>query len=209
MVGGRDYVSSIYNRATQATRQPGSAFKLFVYLAALRAGMSPDDMVEVLAAGLEAVIQAVAVAVRHHRGGLARVALLLSARDPAARLFESETREAVQRAGLALRVTYVNDAAEFRALSEITLPLVDRRVIAKTSSEEEFAIMPDVVHKARRGSNPPPSFGPQIWRPSASGSGSFSTMPAVTSSRTRPINRSCSTFPAISASPPSSSSKSL
>ncbi|RYY28004.1 MAG: PBP1A family penicillin-binding protein [Sphingomonadales bacterium] len=45
MVGGKDYVSSIYNRATQATRQPGSAFKLFVYLTALEAGHRPDDMV--------------------------------------------------------------------------------------------------------------------------------------------------------------------
>lgn len=45
MVGGRDYVASIYNRATQATRQPGSAFKLFVYLAALEAGRKPDDQV--------------------------------------------------------------------------------------------------------------------------------------------------------------------
>ncbi|WP_439646560.1 transglycosylase domain-containing protein [Sphingomonas soli] len=45
MVGGKDYVSSIYNRATQATRQPGSAFKLFVYLAALEAGHRADDMV--------------------------------------------------------------------------------------------------------------------------------------------------------------------
>lgn len=43
MVGGRDYVSSIYNRATQAQRQPGSSFKLFVYLAALEAGRKPDD----------------------------------------------------------------------------------------------------------------------------------------------------------------------
>ncbi|HEY0411866.1 MAG TPA: PBP1A family penicillin-binding protein [Allosphingosinicella sp.] len=45
MIGGRDYVSSIYNRATQAARQPGSAFKLFVYLAALEAGYKPDSMV--------------------------------------------------------------------------------------------------------------------------------------------------------------------
>nr|WP_165328635.1 PBP1A family penicillin-binding protein [Sphingosinithalassobacter tenebrarum] len=45
LVGGRDYVSSIYNRATQAERQPGSAFKLFVYLAALEAGHRPDDIV--------------------------------------------------------------------------------------------------------------------------------------------------------------------
>ena len=44
MVGGKDYVNSIYNRATQATRQPGSAFKLFVYLTALEAGMKPTDM---------------------------------------------------------------------------------------------------------------------------------------------------------------------
>ncbi|HWI86311.1 MAG TPA: PBP1A family penicillin-binding protein [Sphingomonas sp.] len=46
MVGGRDYARSNFNRAVQARRQPGSTFKLFVYLAALRAGMTPDDMVE-------------------------------------------------------------------------------------------------------------------------------------------------------------------
>jgi penicillin-binding protein 1A len=45
MVGGRDYVDSIYNRATQAERQPGSAFKLFVYLSALESGMKPDDTI--------------------------------------------------------------------------------------------------------------------------------------------------------------------
>ena len=46
MVGGKSYKESPFNRATQARRQPGSAFKLFVYLAALRAGYSPDDMIE-------------------------------------------------------------------------------------------------------------------------------------------------------------------
>jgi penicillin-binding protein 1A len=45
LVGGRDYVASIYNRATQAQRQPGSAFKLFVYLAAIEAGRKPEDTV--------------------------------------------------------------------------------------------------------------------------------------------------------------------
>src|SRR3954453_12124304 len=45
MVGGKDYVSSIYNRATQAVRQPGSAFKLFVYLSALESGMKPTDTI--------------------------------------------------------------------------------------------------------------------------------------------------------------------
>ncbi len=46
MVGGKSYKESPFNRATQARRQPGSAFKLFVYLAAMRAGYSPDDMIE-------------------------------------------------------------------------------------------------------------------------------------------------------------------
>jgi penicillin-binding protein 1A len=45
MVGGKDYVDSIYNRATQAERQPGSAFKLFVYLAAPESGMKPTDTI--------------------------------------------------------------------------------------------------------------------------------------------------------------------
>jgi len=43
MVGGRDYGQSQFNRATQAQRQPGSAFKPFVYLAGLEAGLRPSD----------------------------------------------------------------------------------------------------------------------------------------------------------------------
>ena len=42
MIGGTDYVTSNYNRATKAVRQPGSAWKLFVYLAALEAGYNAD-----------------------------------------------------------------------------------------------------------------------------------------------------------------------
>jgi penicillin-binding protein 1A len=46
MVGGKNYGESPFNRSTQAQRQPGSAFKLFVYLAALRAGWTPDSIIE-------------------------------------------------------------------------------------------------------------------------------------------------------------------
>jgi penicillin-binding protein 1A len=45
MVGGRDYGDSQFNRATQALRQPGSAFKPFVYAAALEAGFAPASRV--------------------------------------------------------------------------------------------------------------------------------------------------------------------
>ena len=46
MVGGKSYKESPFNRATQAKRQPGSTFKLFVYSAALRSGMTPDSKVD-------------------------------------------------------------------------------------------------------------------------------------------------------------------
>ena len=44
MVGGRNYADSQFNRATMAKRQPGSAFKPFVYLAAIEAGLTPETI---------------------------------------------------------------------------------------------------------------------------------------------------------------------
>ena len=43
LIGGRNYRKSQFNRATQAQRQPGSAFKPFVYLAGLESGLSPNE----------------------------------------------------------------------------------------------------------------------------------------------------------------------
>src|SRR3546814_10102480 len=45
MIGGRDYVASNYNRATQALRQPGPAWILLVYMAATEAGIQVNDPV--------------------------------------------------------------------------------------------------------------------------------------------------------------------
>ena len=45
MVGGKDYITSNYNRAVTAQRQPGSSWKLFVYLAAIEAGHKPDESI--------------------------------------------------------------------------------------------------------------------------------------------------------------------
>ncbi|HEU0083644.1 MAG TPA: transglycosylase domain-containing protein, partial [Bradyrhizobium sp.] len=45
LVGGRDYEASQFNRATQAKRQAGSLFKLFVYLTALQKGFNPQSVV--------------------------------------------------------------------------------------------------------------------------------------------------------------------
>jgi peptidoglycan glycosyltransferase len=45
LVGGKDYNTSQFNRATQALRQPGSTFKLMTYLVALDRGLKPDDLI--------------------------------------------------------------------------------------------------------------------------------------------------------------------
>lgn len=46
MVGGKDFDVSPFNRATQAKRQPGSSFKLFVYITAMEAGYTPEDKIK-------------------------------------------------------------------------------------------------------------------------------------------------------------------
>jgi 1A family penicillin-binding protein len=46
MVGGRDYGESQFNRAVDARRQPGSAFKLFVFYAALQQGYRPEELID-------------------------------------------------------------------------------------------------------------------------------------------------------------------
>jgi penicillin-binding protein 1A len=46
LVGGRSYQASPFDRAVKALRQPGSAFKPFVYLAALESGYTPDSLAE-------------------------------------------------------------------------------------------------------------------------------------------------------------------
>lgn len=45
MVGGRDFIESSFNRAAQSRRQPGSAFKPFVYVAAMDSGFTPADII--------------------------------------------------------------------------------------------------------------------------------------------------------------------
>ena len=53
MVGGRDFRKSSYNRALNAQRQPGSAFKPFVYAAAIEAGYGPEDEIELFDDSME------------------------------------------------------------------------------------------------------------------------------------------------------------
>jgi penicillin-binding protein 1A len=104
MVGGRDYATSPFNRATQARRQPGSAFKLFVYLAALRAGYRPDTIVN------DTPIDLAGWRPRNYdgnyRGAITlRDAFAMSSNSVAVQLQERVGRDAVIRAARDLGVT--------------------------------------------------------------------------------------------------------
>jgi penicillin-binding protein 1A len=104
MVGGRDYQDSPFNRVTQARRQPGSTFKLFVYLAAIRSGLTPDSKVldkPVTIDGWSPTNND-----KRYRGQITlRQAFALSSNVAAARLADQVGRKAVIQAARDLGIT--------------------------------------------------------------------------------------------------------
>jgi penicillin-binding protein 1A len=104
MVGGKSYKDSPFNRATQARRQPGSAFKLFVYLAALRAGWTPDSMIDDRPITIDGWTPANSDGV--YRGEITlREAFARSSNAATVRLSESVGRANVLRAARELGIT--------------------------------------------------------------------------------------------------------
>ncbi len=90
MVGGRDFGQSHFNRAVQAKRQPGSAFKPFVYAAALESGYTPASVIQNLNVPI-ATLQGAWTPEEGHAGGDAmsiRTALRTSSNRAAVRLLQ-------------------------------------------------------------------------------------------------------------------------
>jgi penicillin-binding protein 1A len=124
MIGGRNYRRSPFNRATQARRQPGSTFKLFVYLAALRAGMSPGSLVQDTPLRLGA--WSPGNYEDEYRGTLTlRQAFALSSNVAAVRLSEQVGRDQVRRAARDLGVTAELEGGPTVALGTSAIPLIE------------------------------------------------------------------------------------
>ena len=132
MVGGRSHADSQFNRAVQARRQPGSSFKLFVYLAALRGGLTPDSTV---------VDKPIAIGNykpqnfgHRYRGAISvRKAFASSINTVAVRLSEAAGRDAVIAAARDLGITTPLAPAPSLALGsfEVSFARADQRLLRR------------------------------------------------------------------------------
>jgi penicillin-binding protein 1A len=161
MVGGKNYKRSPFNRATQAERQPGSTFKLFVYLAALREGYRPDSRIS--DTPLRIGNWTPANYENRYRGTITlRDAFAVSSNVAAVRLSEAVGREDVRRAARDLGVTGELEEGPTMALGTSSIPLIEmvaayagiasgrypvRPVGLPDEVSEDTAALPDQVRK--------------------------------------------------------------
>jgi penicillin-binding protein 1A len=124
MVGGKNYSDSAFNRVTQAKRQPGSAFKPIVYLAALSRGMTPESRID------DSPITINGWTPRNndgqHRGAMSlREALAISSNTATVRLQEQIGRDNVIRTARQLGITSDLTQHPSLALGASGIPLIE------------------------------------------------------------------------------------
>jgi penicillin-binding protein 1A len=152
LVGGRSYVDSQFNRALKARRQPGSAFKPFVYLAALESGMRPDSIVQdlpILGAGWSPRNEG-----GQYRGAVSlRDGLALSMNAAAARLNmkvgSRRTAAAARRLGIQSPLRL--DASLALGTSEVTLSELTGAYGVLANGGR--AVVPHIITRIRSGSD--------------------------------------------------------
>jgi penicillin-binding protein 1A len=150
LVGGRSYAESQFNRALKAKRQPGSAFKVFVYLAALESGMTPDSTVldlPILGSGWSPRNEGAG-----YRGAVTlREALAHSMNAAAARLNMSvgPNRTASLARRLGIRSALRADASLALGTSEVTL--VELTGAYGVLANGGRAVEPHLVRRVRTG----------------------------------------------------------
>ncbi|MGH6997204.1 MAG: transglycosylase domain-containing protein, partial [Phenylobacterium sp.] len=150
MVGGDDYKASQFNRVTDAQRQPGSAFKLFVYQAALRQGMTPDSLI------LDAPVTIADWSPKNHEGHYAnreihlRNAFAGSSNVAAARLAQQVGRGAIIKAAedMGLRSQFPPDLT--LALGTAPTTLLDLTAAYAGVAGGRYPVIPYGVIQARK-----------------------------------------------------------
>jgi len=150
MVGGRDYNESQFNRVTQAKRQPGSLFKLFVYLTAFQRGATPQTTM------IDRPVQIGNWEPENHGGGFRgqitlRTAFASSVNSVAAQLGEAVGIPAVIETARKLGVQSELPAVPSLALGsgEVTLLEMTRAFAAIAANAENVG--PYAIREARKG----------------------------------------------------------
>lgn len=151
MIGGRDYAASPFNRATQARRQPGSTFKLFVYLAALQNGWDGDDTISNL--------EFTGGTYRPRNSGgrysdtiTLRDAFARSSNVAAVRLFQEVGSEAVIATARDLGVTSpLTEGDPSVALGTSTMTLLELTAAYAAVAGDEYPVRPHAFSQAEEG----------------------------------------------------------
>ena len=150
MVGGRDYDASPFNRATQAERQPGSTFKLIVYLAALRAGLTPDTIVS--DTPIDSGSYRPGNAGGRYRGEITlRQAFARSSNVVAVRLYNRLGHKAIQDAADELGITRKMPTNASVALGSANLTLIELTAAYAAVAEGEAPVEPHALKRSEKG----------------------------------------------------------
>lgn len=150
MVGGRDYSQSAFNRATQASRQPGSTFKLIVYLAALRSGLTPDSIVD--DSPIETGDYRPSNAGGTYRGEMTlREAFARSSNVVAVRLYQRVGSEAIADAAASLGLDREFPANASVALGSADMPLIDLVSAYATVANDGYRVEPHALPREEGG----------------------------------------------------------
>ena len=167
MVGGRDYRASQFNRATQALRQPGSAFKPLVYLAGLESGLSPASRL---------IDGPVAVGEWRPRNFDGRFRGAVSLRDALARSINTVAVTVAERAGLGrvvaaarrLGLTTPLPASPSLALGAAEVSLIELTAAYGAFANGGIGVWPHGIAEVRAGSG---RAGRVLYRRAGSGPG--------------------------------------
>ena len=162
LIGGRSYKKSPFNRATQARRQPGSAFKLLVYLTAIRSGWRADDRID------DAPITIDGWTPRNsdgrHRGPITlREAFASSSNTATVRLAQQLGRERIERTARDLGITSKIPDGPSYALGTGGIPLIEMTAAYAAIAGGRYPVTPVGLPRAGNMAGPRQA-GLDPWR---------------------------------------------
>jgi penicillin-binding protein 1A len=148
LIGGMDYGKSQFNRAVKAMRQPGSAFKPFIYLAAMEAGYTPETRIE------DAPVEINGWKPENfggtYRGEITlRSALTHSSNMAAVRLMQAVRRDRVVETARRLGVFSVRDVGPTLALGTAEMTLLEMTAAYAVFANGGHAVLPEIVERIR------------------------------------------------------------